>query len=463
MSSLTHLARAVASAFLSGEWHVRVMMARAAFACTEPPLRTPDSAMFTARTATPEFQTHRHDWVRTLAFQTLELWEQPPLSDAEPLIAWLAAHPILQDAWMSGAVSATPRLLSWQPQMDAARWPVRALHTFDDVRAWLNVDDGQLEWLADRRGLLSRAEDERLQHYTWRWVARGERLPRLIEAPKQHLKSLQRRVLEDVLSQVPAHEAAHGFVRGRGVKTHAAIHAGQRLVVRFDLEAFFTWVQPVRAHRLFRALGYPRAVASLLVGLCTTQTPERVLRAAPRPADERSNELFQLQRRLAQSHLPQGAPTSPSLANLTCWSLDVRLTNWAERVGATYSRYADDLVFSGSSSLSVGGLTRAVSAICRDEGFRVNAAKTRVMHAHRRQQVTGLVVNQGVAVPRAQRDALEAQLFNLARGRLLEADVPLTALRAHLEGRVSWVGHAHPKHATWLRELLARIDWTSLG
>jgi hypothetical protein len=219
----------------------------------------------------------------------------------------------------------------------------------------------------------------------------------------------------------------------------------------------------VRAHRLFRALGYPRPVASLLVGLCTTQTPDCVLRAAPRPADSRSNELFQLQRRLAQSHLPQGAPTSPALANLTCWSLDVRLTNWAERVGATYSRYADDLVFSGSSSLSVGGLTRAVTDICRDEGFRVNAAKTRVMRAHQRQQVTGLVVNQGVAVPRAQRDTLEAQLFNLARGRRVETDVPVPALRAHLEGKVSWVSHAHPSHARWLRELLGRIDWAALG
>lgn len=256
--------------------------------------------------------------------------------------------------------------------MGPARWPVRQLHTLDDVGAWLGLDDGQLKWFADRRGLLLRSADERLQHYTRRWVARGERLPRLLESPKLRLKAVQRKLLEEVLEKVPAHEAAHGFVKGRSAMTHAAIHAGQRLVVRFDLTAFFTWLQPMRAYRLFRSLGYTHEVSSVLLGLCTTRTPQRVLRAAPRPSAARLDALFDLRRRLAGWHLPQGAPTSPALANLTCWSLDTRLQAWAERAGLVYSRYADDLVFSGASTTSIASLSAAVSAICCDEGFLVN-------------------------------------------------------------------------------------------
>jgi RNA-directed DNA polymerase len=100
--------------------------------------------------------------------------------------------------------------------------------------------------------------------------------------------------------------------------------------------------------------------------------------------------------------LPQGAPTSPALTNLICYRLDRRISGVAAKLGFTYTRYADDMTFSASGEAAgkTGTLLKAVNEIVAAEGFTVHPDKTRVMRRHRRQEVTGLVVNDRVAVPR---------------------------------------------------------------
>ena len=98
---------------------------------------------------------------------------------------------------------------------------------------------------------------------------------------------------------------------------------------------------------MFTSIGYPEPVAHLLTGLCTNATPVRVLSAMPQTTDRTA--AFRLRRRLAAAHLPQGAPSSPQLANLLPFHLDRRLAGYAAAVGATYTRYADDLTISGSN------------------------------------------------------------------------------------------------------------------
>ena len=96
-----------------------------------------------------------------------------------------------------------------------------------------------------------------------------------------------------------------------------------------------------------------------------------------------------LRRALAAPHLPQGAPSSPHLANLCVQRLDRRLAGYAAAAGAVYTRYADDLTFSGAAGLAPARLVRAVTQIVAEEGFTVNRAKTRVQRATQRQLVTG--------------------------------------------------------------------------
>ena len=106
---------------------------------------------------------------------------------------------------------------------------------------------------------------------------------RLLEAPKRELKDLQRQVLHQVLDRIRRIPAAHGFRPGRSALTAAAPHAGRPVVVRLDLEAFFTSVAAGRVYGLFRLAGYPEPVAHSLAGLCTTGPRSRSAAGAGPP------------------------------------------------------------------------------------------------------------------------------------------------------------------------------------
>jgi RNA-directed DNA polymerase len=166
--------------------------------------------------------------------------------------------------------------------------------------------------------------------------------------------------------------------------------------------------------------------------------------------------------RLRGSHLPQGAPTSPALANLAAFRLDARLAGLARSFGARYGRYADDLAFSGEARFATAAATFVPIAggIAHSEGFAMRFRKTRVMGAHRRQLLCGLVVNHSSSVPRPELERLEAILYNCVRhGPDTQNREGVADFRAHLTGRVAWVAHVHPAKGSELAALLARVTW----
>ncbi|WP_422018507.1 reverse transcriptase family protein [Roseateles sp.] len=276
---------------------------------------------------------------------------------------------------------------------------------------------------------------------------------RLLEVPEPHLRAVQRRLLAQLLNGLPPHEVAFGYAAGRSVVQHAARHAGQARVLRFDLSDFFATVRASRVHALFKTLGYSTATARALTALCTTAVPEAWLRDEPR--------LSWLQRqRLRDPHLPQGAPTSPALANLCAFALDARLAGLAEAVGARYSRYADDLVFSGPATLPVRRIAAWVAAIAADEGFALNARKTRSLGAAQRQSVCGIVVNERPNLPRDEFDRLKAVLHRcVVAGPAGQNRDGHADWRGHLQGRVAWAAQLNAVKAQKLKALLDRIDW----
>ena len=171
--------------------------------------------------------------------------------------------------------------------------------------------------------------------------------------------------------------------------------------MRLDLEDFFASVPAARVFGIFRTAGYPEAVAHVLTALCVTVVPATEWARIPRPSDPRHVQRHaRLGRRLATPHLPQGAPTSPALASLAALGLDRRLAALAPPLLAGYSRYADDLTFSGGADLPAGTLARVVAEVARDEGFRVAPGKTGVRRHNERQLVCGVVVNERLNVPR---------------------------------------------------------------
>lgn len=441
------LARLLAHAFLSAEWTLRDLegSGRKALGLSE------NSA------SNPRLRgVHLH--LRRLVFDMLKsvetLYPPDPATLCE-LIAWSTAYEPL-----AAALGPSPELAeSVEPPRFA---PIPAFEELDlprlrtprELANWLALDMRELEWFADPGDRLAAESSEKLRHYVCIRMPKPSGGARLIEAPKPRLKAIHRRILREILDPVPPHDAAHGFRAGRCCQTGAQRHAGEEMVLTLDLENFFPSVAARRVHATFRCLGYPWAVARYLTGLCATVTPQNALPVGERKAAARQTELF------TRPHLPQGAPTSPALANLAAWRLDLRLTGLARRFEATYTRYADDLAFSGDAGIARGAMMAAAEQIIRDEGFTPHPTKRRIMPKSVRQTVTGLVVNEGLNIRRDAFDALKATLHNCARhGPASQNHARHPDFRAHLEGRVAWIESVNYNRGRKLRALFDQINW----
>jgi hypothetical protein len=228
--------------------------------------------------------------------------------------------------------------------------------------------------------------------------------------------------------------------------SYVAPHVGRRIVLRFDLRDFFASVSAARVQAIFRTAGFPGPVARLLTGLCTTRTPDEV------PAEPRWR----------VRHLPQGAPTSPALANLAAYRLDVRLSALAEKLGGSYTRYADDLAFSGDQRLERAArrLQILVAVIAAEEGFELNFRKSRFMRQGVRQQLAGVVVNARPNLRREVYDKLKAILHNCVRhGPASQNRAGHPDFRRHLLGRIAHATMLHPEREAKLRALFDCIVW----
>jgi hypothetical protein len=326
------------------------------------------------------------------------------------------------------------------------------------LAAWLGEPVGALEWFADRWRDPGDGQ-ARLQHYHYRWVEKRSGGLRLIEIPKARLRRIQQKILRQILDRVPPHAAAHGFRRGRSCVTHAGPHAGQALVLRMDLKDFFPGIQAARIHALFEKLGYPASVAGMLARLCVNRTP----RAAFSGGQAGSSLPWAERQALKSPHLPQGSPCSPALANLCAYRLDMRLQALAQSLGATYTRYADDLAFSGGPAFARAAdrFHLQAAAIALEEGFRVNTRKTRLMRQGTRQQVTGVVVNAHTNPAREEYDRLKATLTNCVRhGPASQNRANHPDFRAYLAGKVSYVKMLNANRAAKLQQLLDAVEWT---
>ncbi len=272
-------------------------------------------------------------------------------------------------------------------------WNVPEIHSVGHLAEWLNLDVGHLEWFADRKQLGRLHGGGRLCHYHCCWQTKRHGRVRLIEAPKSRLKEIQRRLLGDIFSRIPVHDAAHGFRPGRSVLTYTAPHIGKAVVLKLDLSDFFPTTSPARLIHHLMASGYPEEVARTITGLCTNSAPHASWQNFP----DVSNPGLRWQcRQLYQApHFPQGAPTSPAIANLCSFRLDQRLAGLARVAGATYTRYADDLLFSGDREFarSIRTFKAQVAAIVLLEGHQVNHHKTRVMFQSQRQFAAGVILN----------------------------------------------------------------------
>jgi len=209
--------------------------------------------------------------------------------------------------------------------------------------------------------------------------------------------------------------------------------------VKLDLKDFFPTVHYHRVCGLFRHLGYDDEVAAALAGLTTY-----------RPKLGKDTVLW-------PGVLPQGAPTSPALANLACLRLDKRLDRLAAKYGAAYTRYADDLTFSFEQTppVALGRFLWWVDGICQQEGFNERPDKRRILRSKHQQRVTGIVVNHEVHVPRLDKRTFRAILHNCETKGVASQAKGREDFESYLRGYAAYVFMVEPALG---KKLVAQVD-----
>ena len=307
---------------------------------------------------------------------------------------------------------------------------VPVVNTVAQLRTLLGIKSSK------QLGFFLVASDFKDGPYTTYTIPKRDGSERKICAPKKQLKWVQRQILKHILSNVPPHSAAHGFVNGRSTVSNAAPHVGSELIVKFDLKDFFPTMHYFRVMGLFASLGYP-------TGNCLFTS------------DDASNQIAPVLARLCcytptpkewgSANLPQGAPTSPAISNLVCRRLDARLEGLAEVKGGVYTRYADDLTFSfKTADVKLGRFRWWVDQVCQQEGFTVNQAKFRVIRDSQRQVVTGIVVNDALRIPRELRRTYRAILHNCEKNGVDAEARGNPRFREYLRGFAAYLNMVQP-------------------
>ncbi|WP_263703493.1 retron St85 family RNA-directed DNA polymerase [Bacillus thuringiensis] len=255
---------------------------------------------------------------------------------------------------------------------------------------------------------------------------------RNLNAPSENLKYIQKWILENVLYRIDTSKVATGFVPQKSIVDNAKPHVGKQCVINLDIKNFFPSIKYIWIYKLFESLGYTRHLSMLFAGLCTL-----------------NNEL------------PQGAPSSPYLSNLICERLDSRLSDLANHIGACYTRYADDLTFSGNKEIVK--YIKLIKRVIKEEQFEVNEKKVRVQFSYHQQMVTGLIVNNKLSVPQKTKKYLRQQIYYAKKygvsSSLDKQGFTKSNYSGHLYGLAYFIKMVEPKCGIEFIKELGQIDW----
>ncbi len=429
---------AIADILLCGSWQPRTMMQRIYWLLQTKPL-----------------------WVAPLVDQIfVKFCANYPDITKQHIVEFIINDPHFSDFW-----SLQPHQIRIrQYNLEAIRTPPAKLNcetpqlqNLKQLATWLGLNFGQLENYAANWRIPSQKTPTHFRHYHYHWVKKKHG-HRLIEAPKQRMADVQRQIYQGILIHIPLHKACHGFRKKYSCRSYVEPHAGKSVVIHMDLENFFTAIPLRRIHALFTTIGYNESIAQRLAGLCTNQTPIDIIKQNPQLS-------WQQRKQLQAPHLPQGSSSSPALANLSAYKLDLRLAALAKKLGAKYTRYADDLAFSGDFAFAriAQHFHFLVAQIAVSEGFSVNYRKTRIMRQGVSQRLTGMTLNRFPNYPRKDYDQLKAILYNCVKfDPQSQNRKQHPEFKAHLQGRIAYVHSLNPEKAEKLYRLYEKITWVTI-
>jgi len=314
----------------------------------------------------------------------------------------------------------------------------------------INIDSNNCPVIFDLRQLfliLGLSDDENIQIFSGEYsnrycINKKNGSLREVWQPSYQVKVIQKWILKSILNKVPVSDCAHGFVKNKSILTNAQIHIHENKfwIFSVDIKNFFPSIKINKVEKVFLDIGYSPSVSNALSLLCTID-----------------------------GRLVQGFPTSPTLSNLIFKEIDIEFQMIAERYQMKYSRYADDISFSGNQTkgytVLVKRVEKIISFILEKHGFKINYRKTRLLTNNQSRIVTGLMVSSdGVRIPRKYIKKLSRELYYCEKFGVNEhlkyhGIITIANYRGYLTGLARYIYMVEEEIGAKFIERINELDW----
>ena len=262
---------------------------------------------------------------------------------------------------------------------------------------------------------------------------------RELNVPDEVLKKIQGAIAQRILAYEPISKYAQAYKTGASVQKNASHHIGKKKILKLDIKHFFDSILYVTVKdKCFPVERFSEPIRILLSMLCYNR-----------------------------ESLPQGAPSSPIITNIIMRDFDERVGDFCRERNITYTRYCDDMTFSGD--FDEKPIIAFVKAELFEEGYLLNSKKTTVVSSSGRQVVTGVVVNEKLTVPAEYKAKIRQEVYFCKKFGVenhLEHIHYTKDKKAYLKsllGRVSFVLQTEPndedflEYKTYLTNVLRQI------
>lgn len=233
--------------------------------------------------------------------------------------------------------------------------------------------------------------------------------------PSSNLKQIQKRILTNILNNKSISKYAKAYHKGVGLKDNAIPHINKEMILKLDIKDFFENISFVDIYNSCFSIEYfPKSVGMILTYLCTYD-----------------------------NHLTQGSPTSAYISNLVMKEFDEELGNWCNLKNISYTRYSDDMTFSGEFNPSE--LIVIVRKMLYKLGLELNNNKIHIVHKSSSQKVTGIVVNEKLQVNIKYRNKIRQEIYYIKKfglsSHMKKSDINIESKRYlnKLYGRILYV------------------------
>ena len=252
-------------------------------------------------------------------------------------------------------------------------------------------------------------------HYHTAYIPKKKGGRRKLLVPDALLGRIQKNILQNVLAERKVSPYAKAYIKGMGIVENALPHSHAEILLKLDIEDFFENITYLMVYqKAFPEKFFPPAIRTMLAHLCCYN-----------------------------DYLPQGAVTSPMISNLVMYSFDEYIGKWCGERKIAYTRYSDDMTFSGD--FEVKEVKHKVRSFLGKMGFLLNEEKTRVLKQYQRQIVTGIVVNEGTNISKSYKRSIRQEIYYCEK----------YGAKSHLQRR----NLSEKEEVPYLKQLLGKVNY----